>query len=70
LGRVHDAGVDVARHFQVKQVSAVLGTVKGVGHGLVNGHRHGLGGGVGAVAGVHGQGFEFHGIFCFSFNVE
>ena len=60
LGGVHDAGVDVARHLQVEQVGAVLGAVEGVGHRLVDGHGHGLGGGVGAVACVYGQGLDFH----------
>ena len=38
-GRVHDAGVDIARRFQIEQVGAVLGAVEGVGHGLVDRHR-------------------------------
>ena len=58
---VHDAGVNVARHFQVEQISTMLGTVKGIGHGLVNGRHNRFGDGVGLVAGVHGQCFNFHG---------
>jgi hypothetical protein len=47
LRRVHDAGVDVAGNLQVEQVGAVLGAVEGVGGGLVDRHRDGLGGRVG-----------------------
>ena len=43
------------------QAAPVLGAVKRVGHRLVDGHGHGLGGRVGAVAGVDGQGFDAHG---------
>ncbi len=57
-GGVHDAGVDVARHLQVEQVRAVLGVIEGVGHGLVDRHRHRTRGRVGTVAAVHGQGFQ------------
>jgi hypothetical protein len=64
VGGVHDAAVDVACHLQVKQVSAVLGVVKRVSHGLVNRHSHRFGGGVGRVATVYGNGFDFHGFFC------
>ena len=58
--RVHDAGVDVARHLQIEQVRAVLRAVEGVGHRLVDGHGHGFGGGVGRVACVDGKGFDLH----------
>jgi hypothetical protein len=61
LGRVHDAGVDVARHLEVEQVGAMLGAVEGVGGGLVDGHRHRLGGGLGRVAAVYGKGLDLHG---------
>ena len=60
-GRVHDARVDVARDLQVEEVRAVLGVVERVGGGLVDRHRHRLGGGVGRIAGVHDEGFELHG---------
>ena len=60
VGRVHDARVDIAGDFQVEQVGTVLGVVEGEGAGLVDRHRHRLGGRVGAIAGVDGQGFQFH----------
>ena len=60
VGRVHDARVDVAGDLQVEQVGTVLGVVEGKGAGLVDRHGHRLGGRVGAVAGVDGQGFQFH----------
>ncbi len=61
LRRVHDARVDVARHLEIEQVGTVLGVVERVRSGLVDRHGHGLGGGLGAVAAVDGDGFEFHG---------
>ena len=61
-GRVHDAGVDVALHLQVEQIGTVLGTVKRIGHRLVDRNSNRLGGRVGGVAGVHGQGFDLHGL--------
>ncbi|MNS80873.1 hypothetical protein D3C72_1145700 [compost metagenome] len=57
-GGVHDARIDVARYLQVEQVRSVLGVIECVGHGLVDRHRHRAGGRVGAVAAVHGQGFQ------------
>ncbi len=60
LRRVHDPRVDVARHRQVEQVRAVLGVVELVGDRLVDRHGHGLGGGVGLVAGVQGDRFVSH----------
>ena len=63
-GGVHDPGIDVARHFQVEQISAVLSVVEGVGSGLVNGDRDGLGGRFWRIATVNGDGFDFH---CFGF---
>jgi hypothetical protein len=59
-GRVHDPRVDVAGDLEVEQVGAVLGVVEGVGCGLVDRHRDGLGGRVGTVAAMHGDGFDFH----------
>ncbi len=59
-GRVHDARVDVAGDLEVEQVGAVLGVVEGVGGRLVDRHRDRLGGGIGAVAAMHGDGFDFH----------
>jgi hypothetical protein len=64
VGRVHDAAVDIARHFQVEQVGAVLGVVEGIGHRLVDRDYDGLGGGIGAVAAVNGNGFDFHEVSC------
>ena len=61
VGRVHDPGVNVASHLQVKQVSTVLRAVKGVGDRLVDRHRHRLGGRVGAVTRVNRFGFKFPG---------
>jgi hypothetical protein len=59
-GRVHDARVDVAGDLEVEQVGAVPRVVEGVGCGLVDRHRDGLGGRVGTVAAMHGDGFDFH----------
>ena len=59
-GGVHDAGVDIARHLQVKQVGAMLGAVERVGHCLVDGDGAGFGGGVRGVAGMNGEGFNAH----------
>ncbi|MNL26364.1 hypothetical protein D3C87_1478850 [compost metagenome] len=60
LRGVHDARVDVTCHLEVEQVGAMLGIVEGVGHRLVNGDGGCLGGRVGGIAGVHGQGFDSH----------
>ena len=60
VGGVHDAGVDVARHRQIEQVRPVLGALELVGHRLVDGHGHRLGGGVAGKAVVQGQGRIFH----------
>ncbi len=62
VGGIHDAGVDVARHLQVEQVRSVLGAVEGVGRCLVDGHRHGAGGGVGCLSGVDGEGLDLHAV--------
>ena len=61
-GGVHDAGVDIARHLQVKQVGAMLRAVKSVGHCLVDGHGCSLGAGVGRIACVNGQCLDAHGV--------
>ena len=50
IGRVHDAGVDVARHLEIEEVRAVLGIIEGVGGGLVDRHRRRLGGGFRGIA--------------------
>ena len=57
VGRVHDAGVDVAEFLQAEQVGGMLGAVELVGGGLVDRHRNGMGGAVAAPAGVQGEGF-------------
>ncbi|MDT4846772.1 hypothetical protein FQZ97_808060 [compost metagenome] len=62
VGGVHDAAVDVAGDLEVEQIGAVLRVVERVGHGLVDRHRHRLGGGVGGVAAVHGDGLDFHAV--------
>ena len=51
-GGIHDARVDVARDLEIEEVGPVLGVVEGVGGGLVDGHGHGPGGGLGRVAAV------------------
>ncbi|MNS81596.1 hypothetical protein D3C72_1153100 [compost metagenome] len=58
--RVHDAGVDIARHLQVEQVGPVLGVVEGVAGGLIDRHRDRLGRRVGRIAGVDGERVELH----------
>ena len=50
VGRVHDARVDVAELLQREQVRGMLGVAELVGRGLIDRHRHRVGGGVGAVA--------------------
>ena len=58
--RVHDPGVDVALHLQIEQVCAMLRAVERIGRGLVDRDRDGLGGGIGRIAAVHGNGFRAH----------
>src|SRR5690606_28439900 len=60
VGRVHDAGVNVALNFQIKQIGTVLGVIKGVGRGLVNRSGSGLGGRVALEAGVQRESCWFH----------
>ena len=60
VGRIHDAAIDVAGHLQVEQVGAVLRVVEGVCHRLVDRHGHGLGGGIGCIAAMNGDGFNLH----------
>ena len=43
-----------------EQVGGVLGAVEDVGGGAVDRHGAGVGGGVGRVAAVEAEGFEFH----------
>ena len=61
LRRIHDACVDIAGHLEVEQIGAVLRAVEGVGGRLVNWDGDGLGGRIGAITAVDGEGFEFHG---------
>ena len=56
LGRVHDAGVDVAELLQAEQAGGMIHIVKHVGRGLVDGCCAGAGGGVRCGAGVDGAG--------------
>ena len=53
--RVHDAGVDVARHGEREQVGSVLGVVELVTGRLVDRNGHGLRRGIRALACVEGQ---------------
>ena len=55
-GGVHDAGVDVAELLQREEAGGVVGVLKKIGSGLVDGHGAGAGGGVGRLAGVDGEG--------------
>ena len=64
IGGVHDARVDVALDLEVEQVRGVLRVVEGVGRRLVDRHRDRLGGRVGAVAGMDGEGLGAHGVSC------
>ncbi len=58
-GRIHDTGVDISSHLQVKQISTMLGVIEGVGCSLINGYSCRLGGSFGFVTVVQGQGFQF-----------
>ena len=60
VGRIADAGVAIALDLQVKQRRTVRGTVEGIGDGLVDRHRHRLGGRVRVKAGMQGDCFGFH----------
>ena len=53
---VHDAGVDVAKLLEAEEAAGVVGVLKDVGRGLVDGHGTRSGGGVGGLAGMHGKG--------------
>ncbi len=60
VGGIADAGVDVALHVEIEEGGAVGGGIKFKGDGLVDGDRHGFGGGVAIVAGVNRKCFPFH----------
>ena len=53
IGRIADAGVDVANHLIVEQGRAMLGAVKFEGDGLVDRYSYGFGSGITVVAGVN-----------------
>ena len=58
LGRVHDAGVDVAELLEREQVGRVLGRIELIGGGLIDRHRDRGGGRIGAIAGMQNDGFR------------
>ena len=58
VGRIHDAGVDVAEFLQREQVGRVLGVAELVGGRLVDRHRDRVGGRIAAVAGVQHDGLR------------
>jgi hypothetical protein len=60
LRRVHDPRVDVAGHLEIEKVGAMLRAVERIRGRLIDRHCDGLGRCFRAVAGVHGEGFEFH----------
>ena len=62
IGRIHDAGIDIARYLEIEQIGPMLGTVESVGCGLVDRYGHRFRGGIGLIAGVNGERFEFHGL--------
>ena len=55
-GRVHDPRVDVAELSQAEEVRGVLRVVEHVGGGRIDRHGAGVGGRVGYLSGVDGQG--------------
>jgi anti-sigma factor RsiW len=58
LGRIHNAGVDIAELLEREQVARVLGGIELVGRRLIDRHRHRMGGRVGAIAsGMQQDGF-------------
>ncbi len=59
VGRVHDAGVDVAELLQRKQVGGVLGALELVRGRLIDRHGDRAGGRIGAPASVQRKGFGF-----------
>ena len=55
-GGVHDARVDVAELLQREQPAGMVGILKQVRRGLVDGHGARAGGGIGRLAGMNGEG--------------
>jgi hypothetical protein len=58
VGRIHDAGVDVAELGQAEQVGGVLGVAELVAGGLVDRHRHGVGRRIATVARMQHDGLR------------
>ena len=56
-GRIHDPRVDIAELLQGKQLRTVIGTVEGIGRGLVDRHGAGIGARCRLLAGMNLQGF-------------
>ena len=56
VGRVADAGVDVAERLQPEQRGGVIGVVEHERSGLIDRRRPGAGGGIGLRARMHGEG--------------
>jgi len=59
-GRIGNPAVAVAFRLEVEQGSTVIGTVKGVGGGLVDRNSDRFGGRIGLIAGVNGDRFVAH----------
>jgi len=59
-GGIGDPAVAKALGLEIEQGGAMIGTVEGVGDGLVDRNGDGLGGGVGIVAGVNSDRFVAH----------
>src|SRR6185437_11555246 len=56
VGRVADAGIDVAERLQPEQRGGVIGIVEHERRGLIDRRRPGAGGGIGLRARMHGEG--------------
>ena len=63
VGGVHDAGVDVAKFLEGKQVGGMFGVFELVGGSLIDGDGTGPGGGVGNLSGVKLAGVETKFVF-------
>jgi hypothetical protein len=59
-GGIGDPAVAKAFGLEIEQSSAMIGTVEGVGDGLVDRNGDGVGGGIGIVAGVNSDRFVAH----------
>ena len=57
-GRVHDARVDVAELLQREEAAGMVGVLKQVRRGLVDGNGARAGGGIGRLTGMDGEGGE------------